>query len=292
MSEHLIVGFISLALAISGFIAVYAVAEIRKAIPTDDREYMDPLPLLMRFCWPVINFFAHYVGEHLGIEYIERTKVRLRQSGLGYLITPQQFFGVKLCSALLFMLLSWWAMSMLEVSPGLVPVGFALFGFIFPEINLTDRRKKIEKEIVRMLPVYLDFITMAVEAGMNLNGALMQAVDKGPGGALNIEFSKVLRDIKAGVGKLEALRNMSERVQVREIANLVSSLAHAEKSGASVGNTLRIQADQRRVERFQRAEKLAMQAPVKLVGPLVLFIFPTTFIILFFPIVTQLMDIM
>ncbi|SEH81131.1 tight adherence protein C [Rheinheimera pacifica] len=292
MSEKSITLIISVVVAMAVFIAVYAIAQIRKTIPTDDREYMDPLPLLMRLCWPVINFFAYYIGEHLGVEYIEKTKIRLRQSGLGYLMTPQQFFGVKLCSALLFMLFSWWCMTMLDISPGLVPLGFALFGFIFPEINLTDRRKKIEKEIIRMLPVYLDFITMAVEAGMNLNGALVQAVEKGPPGALNIEFSKVLRDVKAGVGKLEALRNMSERVQVREIANLVSALAHAEKSGASVGNTLRIQADQRRVERFQRAEKLAMQAPVKLVGPLVLFIFPTTFIILFFPIVTQLMDIM
>ncbi len=292
MSEQFIAGIISLCVATAVFIAVYAIAEIRKTIPKDDREYMDPLPLLMRFSWPVINFFAHYIGEHLGVEYIEKTKMRLRQSGLGYLMTAQQFFGVKLCSALLFMLLSWWCMAMLEAPPGLVPLGFALFGFVFPEINLTDRRKKIEKEIIRLLPVYLDFITMAVEAGMNLNGALMQAVDKGPGGALNIEFSKVLRDIKAGVGKLDALRNMSERVQVREVANLVSALAHAEKSGASVGATLRIQADQRRVERFQRAEKLAMQAPVKLVGPLVLFIFPTTFIILFFPIVTQLMDVL
>lgn len=123
---------------------------------------------------------------------------------------------------------------------------------------------------------------------MNLNSALMQAVEKGPPGPLNHEFQKVLRDIKAGVGKIEALRNMSERIDIREIRSLVSSLSHAEKSGSSVGETLRIQSEQRRTERFQRAEKLAMQAPVKLVGPLVLFIFPTTFIVLFFPIATQL----
>ena len=183
-------------------------------------------------------------------------------------------------------------MKMLD-SPGVaVPISFLALGFVFPELNLSDRRKKIEKEIVRLLPVYLDFITMAVESGMNLNGALMQAVQKGPKGALNLEFKKVLRDITAGAGKIDALRAMAERLQIREIGNLVSALSHAEKSGASVGTTLRIQADQRRVERFQKAEKLAMQAPVKLVGPLVMFIFPTTFIILFFPIVTQLMDVM
>ena len=120
----------------------------------------------------------------------------------------------------------------------------------------------------------------------------MQAVDKGPEGPLNVEVQKVLRDIKAGSGRIVALRNMSNRLEIKEISSLVSSLAQAEKSGSSIGETLRIQSDQRRVERFQRAEKLAMQAPVKLVGPLVLFIFPTTFIILFFPIATQMIPIL
>ncbi|WP_339897275.1 type II secretion system F family protein [uncultured Gilvimarinus sp.] len=292
MSENFSISLIGLFCAISLFLGVYAIHAIRKEIPQDDREFLDPLPITMRLFWPVVSFFSYYVGERLGVEYIEKTKVRLHRSGLGYLISPEQFFGLKIVSALLFMLMSWACMKMLD-SPGVaVPISFLALGFVFPELNLSDRRKKIEKEIVRLLPVYLDFITMAVESGMNLNGALMQAVQKGPKGALNLEFKKVLRDITAGAGKIDALRAMAERLQIREIGNLVSALSHAEKSGASVGTTLRIQADQRRVERFQKAEKLAMQAPVKLVGPLVMFIFPTTFIILFFPIVTQLMDVM
>ncbi|WP_020207545.1 type II secretion system F family protein [Gilvimarinus chinensis] len=292
MSENLIISLIGLACASSLFLGVYAVHAIRKEIPKDDREFLDPLPITMRLFWPAVSFFSHYLGERLGVEYIEKTKVRLQRSGLGYLITPEQFFGLKVVSALLFMFLSWMCMKMLE-SPGFaVPLSFFVLGFLFPELNLSDRRKKIEKDIVRLLPVYLDFITMAVESGMNLNGALMQAVQKGPKGPLNLEFKKVLRDITAGVGKIDALRSMAERLQIREIGNLVTALSHAEKSGSSVGVTLRIQADQRRVERFQKAEKLAMQAPVKLIGPLVIFIFPTTFIILFFPIVTQLMDVM
>ena len=82
---------------------------------------------------------------------------------------------------------------------------------------------------------------------------------------------------------------MSERLEMREVTSVVAAIAQSERSGGSVGNTLRIQAEQQRVERFQRAEKLAMEAPVKLIFPLVAFIFPTTFIVLGFPIAMKLL---
>jgi tight adherence protein C len=124
---------------------------------------------------------------------------------------------------------------------------------------------------------------MAVEAGMNLSGALAQSVEKGPDGPLRIEFQKVMRDVKAGMSRMESIRAMAERLGIREVTSFSSALAQAERPGASVGP----QADQRRVERFQRAEKLALEAPVKLVFPLVAFNFPTTFLVLAFPIVMK-----
>ena len=278
---------ISLIVSIAIFIAFISIAKIKSYVKEVNREYMDPLPILLRLIWPVVTFLAHYFGELLSAEYIEKSKINLRRSGISYLVNAQQFFALRLISAFIFFLISWACFLMLEKEASIYPLLFGFFGYFFPKLNLSDRKKKIEKDIIRMLPVYLDFVTMAVEAGMNLNSALMQAVEKGPPGPLNIEFQKVLRDIKAGVGKIEALKNMSERLEIKEIRSLVTALSHAEKSGSSVGDTLRIQSEQRRTERFQRAEKLAMQAPVKLVGPLVMFIFPTTFIILFFPIVTQ-----
>ncbi|WMS87253.1 type II secretion system F family protein [Pleionea litopenaei] len=290
MSESILAILIASCASVAVSLFVYSLYQIKQEVPDDDREYMDPLPPMVKLIWPLISIFAHYIGERLSVEYIEKSKINLQRSGLGYMLTPQQFFGLQVVSGILCGVVTWWCLSMLDKPAGLAIIVLAVLGFLLPQLNLSDRRKKRENEIIRLLPVYLDFITMSVEAGMNLNGALMQAVDKAPKGALNIELQKVLRDIKAGVGKIDALRNMSERLEIKEISNLVSALAQAEKSGASVGVTLRIQSDQRRVERFQRAEKLAMQAPVKLVGPLVMFIFPTTFIILFFPIATQLVD--
>lgn len=139
----------------------------------------------------------------------------------------------------------------------------------------------------RDLPVFLDFIIMAVEAGLNLTGGMQQAAKMGPDGALRQELSIVLRDIRTGLNRQTALRQMADRVQLNELTLLVNALIQAEQSGASMGTTLRIQADQRRTERFQQAEKLAMQAPVKLIFPLIVFIFPVTFLILGFPIVMK-----
>jgi tight adherence protein C len=127
-------------------------------------------------------------------------------------------------------------------------------------------------------------ITLCVEAGLNLQGAMNQAVQKGPKGVMRDELQKVLRDIRAGKQRAEALRAMAERLGEASISNLVTSLIQAESLGMNLGPVLRAQSEQRRSERFLRAEKLAMEAPVKMLLPLIAFIFPCTFIVLGFPI--------
>lgn len=270
----------------AGLLLVLALNGVRQRVPLEDRRFLDPIPRILKPIWPVARFFAYYVGEIVGVEYLEWLRLRLRRSDLAYMMTPQQFVGLQCVSALFWAAV---AAAFADTWPdaGLYGLVGAAAGAIFPFIKVTDRRRKREKQILRDLPVYLDFITMAVEAGMNLNGAFMQAVDKGPAGPLQTELHGVLRDINAGMGRIDALRTMAERLEMREVNSLVSALAQAEHTGGSVANALRIQAEQRRVERFQRAEKQALEAPVKLVFPLVTFIFPTTFIILAFPIVMK-----
>ena len=94
----------------------------------------------------------------------------------------------------------------------------------------------------------------------------------------------MLRDLRSGLTRAEALTRLEERVQLKEISNFVKAVIQADRMGASLGQTFRFQAEQRRTERFQRAEKKAMEAPVKLIFPLVAFIFPETFLVLGFPI--------
>ena len=99
-----------------------------------------------------------------------------------------------------------------------------------------------------------------------------------------------VRDVKTGVSRSDAFRKMGLRVDEQSIKSLVSSIIQAEKMGMNIGPILRSQADQRRIERFQKAEKMAMEAPVKLLFPLVAFIFPCTFIVIGFPVYVLIKD--
>lgn len=266
---------------------IYAITSIKSEVPQDDRAYMDPLPLLLRLIWPLVNMFSYYIGERLSVDYLIKVGKELQHSGVGYLMTSEQYIGLRLTSLVLGAFLASTLLLLLQEFSSIGVLMGALIGFSLPSLSLRDLKAKREKELVKSLPVYLDFLTMAVQAGMNMTGAIHQAVDKGPPGPLRVEFKKVLRDIKAGMSRRDALRELANRNELKEINAFATSIVQAEKTGASIGNTLKIQSDQRRVERFQRAEKLAMEAPVKLVFPLVAFIFPMTFLVLFFPIVMK-----
>ena len=164
-----------------------------------------------------------------------------------------------------------------------------VLGYVFPLVWLRDRIALRRRLTFTALPFMLDLITLCVESGLNVNSAIAQAVAKGPSGPLRDEFARLMRDMRAGRPRSEALRDMAARLDMAPVTNFVSTLIQAEATGMSLGPILRAQAEQRRTERFARAEKLAMQAPVKLLFPLLFFIFPCVFAILMFPIVMKFM---
>ena len=257
-------------------------------IEQDDRSYMDPLPPMLKLLWPLILLIANTVVNLFSNAYLDRVEKRLQSTGVGYLLNAEQFVALRIVTAILSLLLGLLVVAALNPPDPLPIVLLApVAGYFFPLVWLADTRKRREISVIKTLPVYLDFITMAVEAGLNLPGALQQAMQKGPDGALKNEFSIVMRDLRAGVPRSEALKRMSERLQIGDITSFVNAMVQAEKMGSSMAKTLRLQSEQRRTERFQRAEKQAMQAPVKLIFPLVAFIFPVTFIVLGFPIVMK-----
>jgi tight adherence protein C len=253
-------------------------------IDKEDRTYMDPLSWKLKLLWPFIQIIANFFVVFLPYEMLENTEKKITHSGVSYLLNAEQFIALRIISAIIAPLLALFVMVCLK---NYQPVWFVitpLLGFMLPVIWLSDTRKRRDNAVIRTLPVYLDFLTMCVEGGLNLQGALGQAMEKATPGPLRNEFAVVLRDLRAGLSRSDALRRMAERLAIQEITSFVSSIIQAEKMGASLSNVLRVQSDQRRNERFQRAEKQAMEAPVKLVFPLVIFIFPVTFIVLLFPI--------
>ena len=270
------------------FLAVSCI-RIYRRVPTESREFMDPLSPGLKLIWPLVRLVAFYISENLSVDYLERVSKKLQVSGLSYIMTAEHYFAIRILSTLFALGLAIICSALLDTYVAQYLLLAGIFGYFLPVMTLNDLRKKRQGQIVKSLPVYLDYLTMSIEAGLNMTGALSQAVERGPAGPLRIEFEKVIRDMRAGMSRAQSFRNMANRVQVSEVNSLVSALAQAEKTGASLGQTLRIQSDQRRVERFQRAEKKALEAPVKLVFPLIIFIFPVTFMILAFPILMKFM---
>lgn len=259
-------------------------------VPQENRSYLDPLPGALRGFWPLVRFVDFHFCSALPERLLRRPDRMLQLAGIAFLMSARQFVALSLLSAVGFALLSIVPMMMLESFSIEVLIGALLLGTVYPYLWLNGVMKKRRVQIVRDLPSYLEFMTMSIEAGLNMVGALQQAVDKGIKGPLKQEFGLVLRDLRSGLTRSEALVRMDERVQLKEITNFVKAVIQADRMGASLGQTFRFQAEQRRSERFQRAEKKAMEAPVKLIFPLVAFIFPETFLVLGFPIAMKFMQ--
>jgi tight adherence protein C len=282
-----------IALLCIGLAAVLLVMGVRQTfaeVPGEDRTFLDAPPPTYKLAWPVIQLISYRLGRWLPLSYRHKTQLLLRYAGLDYSLSPEQFFAGKILAAL-----GVCALLALVTSPNGLPglhwfVIVALLGFVFPDLWLRDQRESRQRKILKALPFYLDVVTLCVESGLNLTSAMAQAVAKAPPNPLREELNRVLRDIRTGKPRADALRAMAERMQMPAISNVVSALLTADKQGAALGPILRAQAEQRRTERFQRAEKLAMEAPVKMLFPLIAFIFPCTFAVIAFPIVVKFLE--
>jgi tight adherence protein C len=275
------------ALAGAALAASLAVLAIRKAfveVPDEDRRFLDRPPGLFKLGWPLIQLISFRLAPFLSVSYRQKTQLLLRYAGLDFALSPEQFFASKVLAGsaavgvLMFLLLPHGGPSLTWIA--LVFVG----GYVYPDLWLRDKRLARHQQILKALPLYLDIITLCVEAGLNLTSALMQAVQKGPANPFKQELNRVLRDVRTGRSRADAFRSLAERIQMPAVSSVVSALITAERQGSALGPILRAQAEQRRNERFQRAEKLAMEAPVKMLFPLIAFIFPCTFAVIGFPI--------
>ncbi|MCP3145299.1 type II secretion system F family protein [Pyxidicoccus xibeiensis] len=164
---------------------------------------------------------------------------------------------------------------------------FMVGGTFYPLMWVNDQVKKRHLQISRALPYNLDLLTLSVEAGLDFTAALAKVVEKGKTGPLREELQLVLKQLKMGKTREEGLKSMIVRVDLPSLTTFVTALIQADKMGTSLGKVLRIQSTQMRIDRTQRAEKLAGEAPVKMLFPLIACIFPTVFMVLFGPIVFQ-----
>lgn len=156
--------------------------------------------------------------------------------------------------------------------------------------SLSRRFEMRKKSILKDLPYTLDLITVSVEAGASFDGAMARVINNLSGDICD-EFAKCLKEIKMGIQRKVALKNLSQRCEVRELDMLVNSLIQADELGVSMGRVLRIEAANLREHRKQNAREQAMKAPIKMLFPLIFFIFPSIFIIILGPVIIKISSV-
>ncbi len=161
-------------------------------------------------------------------------------------------------------------------------LGFGIFGYLLPTLMLNVSVNKRKRELVLALPSALDLLTISVEAGLGFDAALARVTDKYHN-ALSNEFARVLSEIRLGRPRHEALSDMGIRSNVEELNTFIQAIVQSEQLGVGIANVLRIQSEEIRRRRRQRAEEAGQKAPIKMLLPMVFCIFPTLFVVLLGP---------
>ncbi len=253
--------------------------------PVSAREEELSAPLYQRAIKPFLAQLAGLLTRFVPAAREASLAQKMTEAGNPGNLAPRELLVIKYLLAAGAGTLLWLLAGLANTSTAqgilLAAAGIPL-GWIMPDIWLKSRAQRRKDEVEKNLPDVLDLLTVSVEAGLGFDGALMKVVEKFKG-VLADEFLQVLQEAKMGKPRQEALRDMADRIAVDDLSNFVGSIILADKLGISMGNVLRLQSEQMRQKRRQRAEEKAMKAPVKMLLPMVMFIFPAIFIVLLGP---------
>ncbi len=248
-------------------------------------------PFNERFIRPAFERLGAFLNARVGRDRIVTIQNKLAVAGRPGNLTVNGFISLKLVmgigsGVLGFLLFTLARLSFPFIPP---PVGTVVLaavagsgGYFFPDLWLRQKVQRRQKEIRLALPNALDLLTISVEAGLGFDAALVRVTEKYKN-ALSEEFTQVLNEVRLGRPRLEALDDMGRRVGVEELHSFIQALIQSEQLGVGIAKVLRIQSEEMRRKRRQRAEELAAQASLKMLFPMLLFIFPTIFIVLMGP---------
>jgi tight adherence protein C len=276
-------------------IAKKAVLErIRTSGEVIDQSYEEPLLKTKGSASKnaIFNIFIN-LGNRLQPKKSENgstRQIRFLKAGIRNPKAGPIFWGIKCFLAILFLAI-FLALRffIFTVMNGQLTIALGVFmpflGFYLPDIWLRQKTEKRQERLLKALPDALDLMVVCVEAGMGLDEAINRVAkeSKLQSQELSDEFAFLSLELRAGKQRQNALRNLAERTNLEEVNNLVTLLIQADKFGTNIADTLRVYSDSFRTERFQRAEEMAAKMPVKLIFPLILFIFPALFIVIIGP---------
>jgi len=223
---------------------------------------------------------------------LQSTRRKLEMAGNPMRMDPSFFLTLRLILAVVFggLIFIVFLVTGRNWVQGLaLTVVFLLLGFMFPDLWLTSRISRRQKGVFRAMPDALDLLTVCVEAGLGFDAAMSKVQEKWDN-ELALEFGRVIQEIRLGKLRRDALRDMAERIGVAELTSFVAAVIQSEQLGVSLAKVLRIQSDQMRVRRRQMAEEEAHRAPIKMIFPIALLIFPSILIVLLGPAALLLMS--
>lgn len=240
---------------------------------------------------PIFRKVISQARKILPKNLVESVKSRLELAGIQDVVRIDIFLAIKFFLPFIFLFALIFMMLFFDV-PGTVRLAIVIlvpFTYILPDYYLKSKTAKRQDEIRRSLPNALDLLTISVEAGLGFDQALYK-VAVNTKGTLGDEFKRTLKEMEIGVSRKDALKNLSKRTDISELNTFIFSIIQAEIFGISIGKVLRIQAGEMRIKRRQIAEEKGIKAPVKLVFPTILFLFPALMVIILGPAGIRIID--
>jgi tight adherence protein C len=282
-----------------GALVYVGLREDRNGNPLDDRlaamgereidvESLEQLELQLSFkdrvIIPIVERLADITAKFTPQKQLEQSRRLIELAGMS--TDPTQFFLLRIILTIVGGMVGLGlGFFVLQANPvqALMATGAGIaLGNYFPVMSMTSRIQKRQAEVLRALPDALDLLVICVEAGLGFDQALGKVYEKWDN-ELALAFGRVLREIQLGKNRKEALKDMADRLDVPDISTFTAAIIQAEQLGVSMAKILRVQSDTMRVKRRQRAQEKAQQAPVKMMIPMVLIIFPSLWIILMGP---------
>jgi len=242
-------------------------------------------PFSERVLKPLLGAIAGFIARLAPQRNIEKTRQKLELAGNPNNWGPTEFLGIRGLAAIILAGLTFALFTLTKTAVGtrlMMTLLSGALGFYLPILWLGQRIKARQKEIVKALPDVLDLLTICIEAGLGFDAAMAKVVEKWDN-ELSRAFNRALTEMRMGKSRREALRDMADRIDVPDVTSFVAAIIQADQLGVSIAKVMRIQSEQMRIKRRQRAEELAQKAPVKMLIPLAFLIFPAILIMLFGP---------
>lgn len=245
-------------------------------------------PLAQRTIGPLVIRVSVFLRRFTPVGYLEKKQHQLVLGGSPGNLDAPAFVVIKLLATLggllaAFFLTNYGGDTIQRIALFGLPIALGFFG---PDAWLKRKIDERANAMRKALPDMLDLLVISVEAGLGFDSALARVVATVPG-PLSEEFFRMLQETRVGVSRKEAMRHLMERTDLDELRSFILAMIQAEAFGVAIARVLRVQADEMRVKRRQRAQEKAFAAPVKIVFPLVFCIFPSLFIVLLGPAAIQ-----